>query len=59
MTTNRHYLLAIILSTILICSLAFTSYAYQSYQTKSADSLFEITKRFNTNITTLNRSNNI
>jgi len=59
MIKNRQYIVALILSLILIFAVAANSYASEAYRIQSGDSLFTIAKRFNTSITDLIRINNI
>ncbi|WP_425415757.1 polysaccharide deacetylase family protein [Orenia metallireducens] len=56
---NKQYIVALILSTILILAVATNSYAGELYRIQSGDSLFTIAQRFNTSISDLIRTNNI
>lgn len=59
MIKNKQYIVALVLSTILIFALAASSYASEIYRIQSGDSLFTIAQKFNTSISNLIRVNNI
>ncbi|WP_018247259.1 polysaccharide deacetylase family protein [Orenia marismortui] len=59
MLRNMHYIIALLLTLILVFAMVTTSYAYESYTVKAGDSLFKISKKFNLSVSTLAKINDI